>query len=172
MAIAARWITTTALVATVALSISGLADYGRHARALWGTPIAERGAISILGPTGSGWAAKPGDAIDAETYAHLAALWSWTYEQQQNVGDDSDIYLNLPNLELYYFATFLWHPSRLRVDSGGMPIIGQESLDRAHFYEVNEFEALAARGYEFALVQKSGAIGLMPLAGNSSHENR
>jgi len=161
--IIARSLTFVALASMVLWSSAGVVDYGRHVVDLWGRSVGEKGAIAIDGPVGTGWRAQARAAGKTPTYSPWADVWLWTFEKSEQVGSDSDIYLNLPSPILYYYGTFFWHPSRLRVDAGGIPITNYETLAKTHVFDPSEFESLRDQGFEYVVAQTPDGFGLIPL---------
>ncbi len=117
----ARGFTLVSLLLMIVWSAGRAIDYGEHALDLWGRPLVEKGAAAIDGPVGFNWREHVGAAANAPARSPWADAWVWTFERSAEIRAGSDLYFNMQSVMLYYYGTFFWHPSRLRVDACGVP---------------------------------------------------
>ncbi|MBW2420893.1 MAG: hypothetical protein JRH19_20300 [Deltaproteobacteria bacterium] len=160
----ARGLTVVALAVMVIAPVAGVADYGWHLVDLWGESVTDKGALAIDGPVGFGLP-KQGEVVGkAPPRSPEAEVWVWAFEKSAEIDPGSDIYLNVPSVILYYYGTFFWYPSQLRVDAPRFPITNQESLAKSRIFAPSEFAGLNDRGFEYVVTQgASGGVYLVPL---------
>ena len=153
-----------ALAVMVIAPVAGVADYGWHLVDLWGESVTDKGAIAIDGPAGFDLR-KRGEVVDkAPARSVEAEAWVWAFENSAEIGPESDVYLNVPSVIIYYYGSFFWHPSRLRVDAPRIPITDQDTLAKSRIFDPSEFAELHQRGFEYVVTQtSSGDVYLVPL---------
>ena len=120
----------------------------RLARDLAELPLAERGRAALES------AGKPTFGLE----------WRWLASQRDLLPADAKVYLDVPNVRLYYFGNFFWYPHRLGIASRPDVVKDQETLRRVlEIVPPAQYETLRARGYTHVVEAAGGSPRLVDL---------
>jgi len=94
----------------------------------------------------------------------VAEGWRWVVEQQSKLPPDARVYLNVPSMQVYYYATSLWYPRD--VDVNWRPTIIRDVNTFLKSFESvgpQQFNQLRMLGYTHIVVATSQGIQLRDL---------
>jgi len=162
---ALRWAGAVAVAATIVWSARAFLDYGGLLAKLAGKPLIERGRIganevgcflSRAGRVRLRHDLAPLRALTGEALSEQAEGWVFVRETENALPADAKIYLNVPDLQLYFHGTCVWYPRRVDVSPRpGLIMDGDTLLSGTVQKAPSEWPSLRALGYTH-LVQRMG----------------
>jgi hypothetical protein len=172
----ASWLTVAVLCAMVLWSARALFDYGELFIKLSGKSLVERGRVgsdewsSFLARAGR----PPMQRIFADAQRRgiadrqrsgVANAWAAIAQTENTLPPDGNIYLNVPNLVLYYYGTTIWYPRRLDANTKSVMIKDGDTLQsNSAAVDANQFGELRRLGYTHIITAEG--IQLLPSAGS------
>ena len=170
------WLRYGFLTAVAAIPVLGVPNLARHAELAWllaGRPVIERGQIAsdenanFLARAGrptmrSEFAAAA--AAGDESPSAIANIWAWAFAEAAHLPPEARVYLNVPNMALYYYASFFWFPRRVDVNPSPVLVSGEGTLRRgALHFSPSERGRLRERGYTHVIDQTPRGSRIFPL---------
>jgi hypothetical protein len=154
-----------------------LSDYAGLFNRLSGKSLVERGRIGA-----NEWASflsRAGRPSSQKTYAEahrrgiadqqrsgFANTWAAIVQADSLLPRDANIYLNVPNGQLYYYGTMIWYPRRLDVNTKPVRIAGGDTLqNNSAAVDANQFGELRRLGYTHIITAEG--LRLLPSDGSS-----
>ena len=135
----ARYAILGGIFAIPLLAVPTVGRYALLAKALWQRPVVERGSVAsneyrnFLSLAGRPkLRARVASAIrEGEAKSGVANGWRWAFAASLHLPPDARIYLNVPNLTLYYYSTFFWFPRRVDVNPNPQIVTDAITLELA-----------------------------------------
>lgn len=166
------WLTVTMLCVMVLWSARALSDYGALFIKLNGKSLVERGRVGS--DEWSSFLARAGrppmqqifaDAQRRGTAARqrsgVANAWAAIVQMEHTLPPDANIYLNVPDVLLYYYGTTIWYPRRVDANTSSVLINGGDALQKSFApVDANQFGELRRLGYTHIITQEG--IRLLP----------
>ena len=158
-------------------------DYGQLSYRLAGKSRLERGYIgsnewqSFLARAGRPELRKAmAGAQEKNAGSSVADGWAWVTGAEGQLPPDAKVYLNVPDILLFYFSTSLWFPRRVDVDTqpsiikdgDALANVFKEAAWRLDPLRLDGLQLEAARaGYTHLVTNKAGALVILPLRGET-----
>lgn len=166
------WLTVVVLCAMVLWSTRALSDYGDLFIKLSGKPLIERGQLgsdewsSFLARSGRppmqrAFADAQRRGVAGRQGSAVASGWAAIVQTENSLPPDANIYLNVPNILLYYYGTTIWYPRHVDANTRPVLITGVAALqENMAPVDATQFDLLRRRGYTHIITREG--IRLLP----------
>ena len=175
------WLTRLALAALLLWAARGLLDYLRLFTALTGRPLVERGRVasneweSFLARAGrpplhTRFDETRRQGLLDRQQSRAADAWSSLVQLDDKLPRNAKIYMQVPNLLLYFYANTIWYPRRVDVTTHVDAVIkdGDTLARSSQPLEEGRWDELRRLGYTLVMTPE----GFLPLAEAGSPESQ